>query len=103
MAEMAFEDASLLASDFANTVAFTSEPLPGGKTVEEAYEVAIYEVLGPEVLHNYIKNGGLRNRSPMEIVAELKPDLSVDIRRQKTEDLVEKKMDILLPQFGQRL
>ena len=99
----AFDRESLLASDFDNTVALTSEPLPGGKTVEEAYETAIYQVLGRDALGRYLKSGGLRNRAPGEIVAELSPNLSVQLRPQRTEDLVEAKMAILLPQFGQHL
>jgi hypothetical protein len=98
-----FGQAHLLASDFDNTVALTSELLPGGRTVEEAYEHAIYQVFGQSALRMYSQGGGLRNRSPLEVVAELSPQITGHLRQQKTEDLVGAKMAILLPQFGQRL
>ena len=93
----------LLATDFDNTVALTFEPAPNDMTVERAYEAAVQRILGEKCLALYQAKGGLRNRAPGEIVAELAPELDSRARNLKTEDLIEAKLSTLTSQVGQRL
>ncbi|MDB5165047.1 MAG: hypothetical protein JWL89_673 [Candidatus Saccharibacteria bacterium] len=94
----------LLASDFDETMAVTSEPAPNGMTVALAYEHAVQKVLGYNALEIYRTQGGLLNRSPVEVTAQLLPVTADDITvQQRSEDLVEAKLEVLSSQVGELL
>ncbi len=100
---LAFSQRELLACDFDGTIALTSVPAPSGTTVASAYEVAIRQVLGENAVSKYVEHGGLRNRAPAEVIIDLAPELDTDRVRQKTEDLVAAKLDVLYQEVGQTL
>ncbi|HUC87358.1 MAG TPA: hypothetical protein VMR75_03510 [Candidatus Saccharimonadales bacterium] len=86
--------------DFDNTAFWTSQPPPGGIDVEQAYILAVEEVLGEEALAVYLKNGGLRNRAPGEVVQELLPRRDGLAIAQITDRLVATKLSHLTRQIG---
>jgi len=98
-----FNEAKLIATDFDNTYALTSQPAPNGMTVERAYEKAVEEVFGLPELEIYKQEGGLHNRAPSEIVAQLSDDTEDGKFSQRTEDLVQIKLTHLYKQVGQKL
>jgi 2-hydroxy-3-keto-5-methylthiopentenyl-1-phosphate phosphatase len=61
----------LFVSDFDGTIAQTFESTPDGMDVHKAYERAIHDVLGDAGLYYYRNSGGLKNRSPGELVRDL--------------------------------
>jgi hypothetical protein len=63
----------LIALDFDGTLASTFEPSPQGIGVNEAYTLAVRDVLGPEGLAAYGSDriGGLKNRAPCELVRDI--------------------------------
>ena len=71
LADPLFETAILLASDYDETQFHTFDPAPEGIGVNEAYELAIAQVLGPYALDEYRRQGGHNNRTPSEIVESL--------------------------------
>jgi hypothetical protein len=97
------ESAKLLALDFDNTYALTFDPSPTGMTVQKSYEIAVDRVLGRDALHAYMAFGGLRNRGPTEVVAELLPGADPQLIDKKTEDLIEAKLAQSMRDIGQKL
>lgn len=63
--------AYLLVCDFDQTLAETFTPPPGGMDTIQAYVVAVEKVFGEKGLQIYFEKGGLRNRSPGEVVNEI--------------------------------
>lgn len=61
----------LVVADFDGTIANTFEDSPAGVNVRTAYEQAIKESLGIDAYAIYLDKGGLRNRSPFQVVSEL--------------------------------
>ncbi len=61
----------LLVSDFDGTIAKTFEPGPNGIGVNEAYEEALKLIFGPEGKKIYQQIGGLKNRTPIELINEI--------------------------------
>ncbi|HVA10931.1 MAG TPA: hypothetical protein VNG32_02070 [Candidatus Dormibacteraeota bacterium] len=97
-----FQAAHLIAKDFDGTVAQTFERSPNGLGVYEVHELAVEGVFGAEALELYLKNGGLRNRAPLEIVQELAPDAEDLELEQLTVKFIDAKLDILLGEIGSR-
>ncbi len=93
--------AKLAAADFDNTIAYTFERSPSVIDVEEAYELAISEMFGPDVVQTYKDAGGLKSRYPGEVIKQLAPDASDEEVNLLTEALVSIRLAILLPQIGQ--
>lgn len=87
--------------DFDNTAFLTAAPPgEGGIDVATAYELAINEIFGTEILTAYRKAGGLRNRGPSEVVQELAPGRSSSEVSQLAEQLVAAKLSHLIDQIG---
>lgn len=61
----------LVMFDYDNTIADTSAPGSGGMNVEIAYRRSITDIFGVQGLFIFEKSGGLRNRTPSEVVHEL--------------------------------
>lgn len=100
---LAYESALVL--DFDGTIANTFEPSPSGLGVKESYEIAVRHLFGQSALNQYDLKGGLRNRSPREVVVELQlagfgKGLEVT---GATDELVGLKIDCLINQIGQTL
>lgn len=57
--------------DFDGAMANTFEACPNGYGVEQAYEMAVQTLFSEDGLEIYKKNGGLRNRSPWQVVHEI--------------------------------
>ncbi|NND65720.1 MAG: HAD family hydrolase [Gammaproteobacteria bacterium] len=57
--------------DFDGTVALTFEPSPNNVGVTEAYRRSVADVFGNTTFDAYERQGGLRNRSPSELVIDL--------------------------------
>lgn len=66
--ESIFPESHLLAYDFDNTCFWTIGT--GGPDVDEAYSVAIGEIMGIVAQDDFHESGGLRNRAPVEVVAD---------------------------------
>lgn len=96
---------STLLLDFDGTIALTIEKSPNGIGVNEAYEAAITSCFGLSAHTHYLRRGGLRNRSPREVVVELQADghLPRVDTSQLTDRVVEMKMKSLLDEAGKRL
>jgi len=86
--------------DFDRTVADTFIPSPNGFGVEKNYELSIEELFGPGVLALYRSQGGLRNRSPSEVVAELGVGRDHDETVMLTEELVRVRLARNLSEIG---
>lgn len=97
-----FEDARVLVSDFDGTIALTSEKSPGGIGVLEVHEMVIDDLFDISVLNKYLTQGGLRNRSPRELVADLIPDADGDGLEVLTTMFVSRKIELLLGEIGTR-
>jgi hypothetical protein len=94
----------LLAVDFDNTVALTSERGPHDMNVEKAYDLAVGSVMGAEALALYHARGGLKNRAPGQVVADLLPeDTLPELISEQTEALVKAKQSHTLKQVGAKL
>jgi hypothetical protein len=97
-----FENARLLATDFDGTVAQTFEKSPSGVGVDEAYDQAIDEVFGPNAVDRYHADGGLKNRSVVEVVRGLSPEsIGFDINL-LVDKLTDSKLAILMGEIGTR-
>lgn len=92
----------LVAADFDGTIAYTFEPSPAGVDVKSATGHAIRVVLGDGAFSSYQEKGGLRNRAPYEVVAELRPDLGTEGQLALTRKLSREKLSILLGEIGSR-
>ena len=94
-----------LVLDFDGTVANTFELNPNGLGVSEAYENAVGVLFGLEALGQYRSSGGLKNRSPREVVRGLQIQgfLSDGDTAQLTENLVRLKIECLTSGIGQPL
>jgi len=94
-----------LVLDFDGTVANTFEPNPSGLGVSEAYEHAVQTLFGLDALGQYRFSGGLKNRSPREVVKGLQIQgfLSDGNTAQLTEDLVKLKIACLTSGIGKPL
>jgi hypothetical protein len=86
--------------DFDNNAFWTATPPRGGIGVAAAYELAVDEVLGARALTAYREGGGLRNRTPSEVVQELVPDRSYSEISELAEQLVAVKLSHLVNQIG---
>lgn len=95
----------ILALDFDRTIADTFTSSPSGLGVNEAYAVAVESVFGKHGLNSYKHLGGLRNRSPREVVSELQQSgfLACENATALTNKLVGHKIDCLTNQIGQAL
>ncbi len=65
-----FNNSFLIGYDFDGTC-FATFTSTGGPNVNEAYEIAITEVLGPRAVQAFIDAGGIHNRAPSDIIHEL--------------------------------
>lgn len=61
----------VVASDYDNTIADTTEDSPDGMNVPVAYQESIRHLFGTNAFAFYDEHGGLRNRAPREVVLEL--------------------------------
>lgn len=89
--------------DFDGTLAETSKKSPHGIGVLEAYEMAVEDLFGKEGLTAYRDAGGLRNRAPPEVVAELERMgffISGKTLGEATEALVQAKLKVLLGEIN---
>lgn len=93
-----------LVFDFDETMVHTiTQPSPFGGVVE-AYEDAVEQVFGLDGLEKYLTSGGLRNRSPREVVADLAGEnTSASLVGEMTEQLVAYKISFLVRAIGHRL
>lgn len=69
--ELSIEDSYLCVFDFDGTVGATFETSPLGSDVEQNYRQTLGQIFGPEILQTYEDQGGLRNRAPAEVIADL--------------------------------
>jgi hypothetical protein len=97
-----FPAARLAAADFDQTVAATFVPAPSGIGVHEAYDHAIDAVFGPATVGRFHTNGGLRNRAASEVVRELFPDMSIGEVRTYAEQIIHRKLAVMLGQIDDR-
>ena len=97
-----FPAAQLLAKDFDGTVAQTFEKSPNGIGVSENYVLAIESLFGVKAIDQYLENGGLRNRAPIEVVQELAPDATGDELDQLLGLFIDTKLSISMEQIGTR-
>ena len=97
-----FQHAYLLAKDFDGTVACTFQKSPAGIGVHETYEQAVEELFGLPSLEAYLKNGGLQNQSPSEVVRGIASDADASELEQLTARFVDTKLAISLGQIGTR-
>ncbi len=88
----------LLVCDFDGTIADTFSPSPNNIGVSEAYRLAVEELFGNEALEKYFSTGGLKNRSPGEVVKNLQDQGFGE--GVTAEDLVHAKLGHLLQEIG---
>lgn len=98
----AFESAKLVVKDFDGTVARTFEKSPEGIGVIESHVMAIDEMFGAKAVDTFIKNGGLRNRSALEVVQEAEPGVSGTALAELVARFIDTKLGISLEQIGTR-
>jgi hypothetical protein len=98
----AFRITRLIAQDFDGTIAQTFQKSPNGIGVDEATEIAVDQLFGPSNADTYKKNGGLRNRAPLEVVQELSPGVSNQEIETLLTGLIVNKLDILTAEIGTR-
>jgi hypothetical protein len=98
-----FPQARLLAKDFDGTVAQTFEKSPSGVGVLEAYNFAVEEIFGIKGLDEYLRQGGLKNRAPLEVVKSLAPEAYGIELEALLSLLIEAKLGVLTNQIGERL
>jgi hypothetical protein len=96
-----FRVTRLIAQDFDGTIAQTFQKSPNEIGIEEATEKAVDNVFGPSSVDSYKKNGGLRNRAPLEVVQELSPGASEQDIKTLLTRLIVSKLDILTAEIGQ--
>ncbi|HLL60150.1 MAG TPA: hypothetical protein VK338_00375 [Candidatus Nitrosocosmicus sp.] len=89
-----------LVHDYDKTAAFTNTPSPNGWTVDLAYQSAIKDVLGDDGLRIFESQGGLRNRSPLEIVRDILETREAAELRQIANALVVTKLSYLIPEIS---
>jgi len=95
-----FGSARLLVKDFDGTVAQTFEPSPSGINVEQASQQAIDVVFGASAVDEYVRDGGLRNRAPLEVVKALAPDATPTELRVLQTSFVNSKLGVLISDVG---
>jgi 2-hydroxy-3-keto-5-methylthiopentenyl-1-phosphate phosphatase len=95
-----FQTAQLVACDFDGTIARTFEPSPNNINVYESYRLAIEKVLGAQATEQYISDGGHNNRAPVEIVDSLLPKLEARELNERTDRVVEAKLQISVNEIG---
>jgi hypothetical protein len=91
---------SLFAGDFDGTMFLTAEPAPGGIGVNEAYQLAISEVLDDEAAALFMAEGGHNHRDPTEIVSYLRPSLTGFELERAADSVTGHKLDILMDLIG---
>lgn len=91
---------TLFGADFDNTVALTFEKPVSGVGVHEAYEIAVEDVFDTRTRDEYMSKGGLRNRAPLQVVTELKPDANGGERFTLVDSLIRVKLAVLMGQIG---
>lgn len=91
--------------DFDGTSFNTFELNPSGVGVNEACEYSVAHNFGQNALDYYIRNGGLGNRSPREVVTaiQLAGFRTQCNTKQATDDFVSVKIERLVGGIGQRL
>ena len=95
----------LIGFDFDGTIAKTYEKSPSGIGVYEAYQMAIADLLGPNVVEEYNNLNGRESMSPLEIIAHLtihNTNNDSESVLHQANDLVRRKLSILISQIGQR-
>lgn len=90
----------IVLSDFDGTIAHTSEPSPAGIDVERAVGIAVQEVLGPDGAAIFRQQGGLQNRAPVELMADLLPGLSTAELDRLTQRFNAAKLGVLSGEIG---
>lgn len=95
-----FRVTRLVAQDFDGTIAQTFQKSPSGVGIEEAYVTAIDDVFAGKSVDKYKRNGGLQNRSPLEIVQELSPRASDQEIQELLGSLIASKLDVLIAEIG---
>jgi hypothetical protein len=88
--------------DFDGTVALTFETSPNGVGVHAAYEHAVASLFGRKGLQCFTAEGGLKNRSPREVVVALQADgfKQSDGTSCLTDELVRLKIECLISEIG---
>jgi len=59
-------------------------------------------MFGSACLHEYIRQGGLKNRAPVEVVQSLAPDAACSEVVELTDEFIQRKLAILLGEVGAR-
>lgn len=93
----------LIGSDYDGTTGNTFAKGPGIITVKEAYRLAIERVLGEDYAEKFVKGGGHRNRSPLEIMKDLVPDAKPDDLRRYERESTNYRIKLLRTQIGKKL
>jgi phosphoglycolate phosphatase-like HAD superfamily hydrolase len=88
----------VLILDFDGTIADTFAPSPQGVTTQSAYERALGAMFGSPELDKYRREGGLMNRSPTQVILDL--GIQPDKVTAATEELVQRKLEYLIPEIG---
>lgn len=99
----AFDSWQLAAFDFDGTQALTNEPGPMGMNVERASLLAVTKVLGADALYRYLRDGGLKNRAPGQVIDDLKTYEDPVARTHAIDDFIAYKLGLLTAQVGKRL
>lgn len=87
--------------DYDGTMALTSEKIPGGHDVNDAYAIGIEKHIGPEAAEEF-RERGHQHSTPADIVsAFIEP--SDPKFRSVVRAVTESKLDVLSAQIGQRL
>jgi hypothetical protein len=98
-----FTSMQLLASDFDRTIARTDEVGPLNMNVERTTYCAVERILGPLALEQYVRDGGLNNRAPGQVVQSLAPTLLPEELQQVSSDFVAYKLSLSMQQIGTHL
>lgn len=88
----------VLIFDFDGTVADTFTSSPGNISTFSAYERAVKDVFGEADLARYRRLGGLKNRSPTQVVMDL--GVPANQINAATDELVRRKLNYLIPEIG---
>jgi hypothetical protein len=89
-------------SDFDSTAFDTFRPPQTGLGVDEFYFASIGRIFGEAALAAYLERGGLRNRSPGEVVQELMPGADFTEVGRWTDRLIAVKLSLQLEQIGRQ-
>jgi phosphoglycolate phosphatase-like HAD superfamily hydrolase len=89
----------VLILDFDGTIADTFTTSPRGISTLSAYELALKAMFGPTELARYQRSGGLMNRSPTQVILDL--GIQPDKVNAATAELVQRKLEYLVPEIGQ--